>query len=206
MSEAQRTGSSPISRPLFLTCRFSPVVIASCLWYFATPLLPSVVTVAVFTILELYFMKEYFATGSVGLRWYFSCADSRGCPFVAYWCRPLPYVASTADLNCFWVGLILPAVTSVVVAALFAYFSGPRWGAIGLLVALANILNFVAFIKCHRAGSEQADSVAKTILLDTNISFQSAKDPPDDQTASDDDSLDGEHPKAVKEEEEEEIV
>jgi hypothetical protein len=202
MSEAQRTGNSPISKPFFFTCRFSPIVVSLCLCYFATPLLLSAAIVFLLTVLELYFMKEHFATGFVGLRWYFSFADSHGCPFVAYWCRPLPYVASTADLNCFWVGLILPAVASVVVAAIFGYVSGPRWGAVGLVGAVANILNFVAFVKCHRAGSEQADSVAKSILLDTNISFQSAKEPPDDETDSNDDSLDGQEPKAANEEEE----
>ena len=31
-------------------------------------------------------------------------------------------------------------------------------------------------MKCHNAGKEQADSIARTLLLDKNVTFQAAKE------------------------------
>jgi hypothetical protein len=39
-----------------------------------------------------------------------------------------------------------------------------------------NLINFSAFLKCYNTGREQADNVARTLLLDTNVTFQAAKD------------------------------
>jgi len=102
-------------------------------------------------------------------------------------------------------GVDIAIVASFLLSILLGYASGLRRIFPGLVVTASNLLSFIAFIKCYREGSEQADTLAKSILLDTNVSFQVARDPPDEPSESSG-VIEDDIPKEIHEEEEEEEI
>jgi hypothetical protein len=184
MSEVQRPASTTASPSLYFTCRASPLVLATCAAYFDPPFGPSSLLIILLALADLFLTKEHFAPELVGLRWYFSLAESAGFPFVVFFSRPLPFVASTSGSHAFWMGLIVATILSFALAALLLFLAGVKWGILSGCVAVANLLNFLAFLKCKSASSEEIDTLARSILLDTTaISFQAVNevdDEPDD--------------------------
>lgn len=184
--------SLPISKSTFIILRIFPLILTFILSYFKVPIIISVLIISLSCIADLFFTKEYFGLGLVGLRYYRNKSESPNFPNFVYYSKPLPFVASTIDSNVFWLGLILSPAGWAISALFYAFFFGIQWFFICFVACLINLLNFSAFMKCHNAGKEQADSIARTLLLDKNVTFQAAKEenelsPDTEESVNDDD-------------------
>jgi hypothetical protein len=188
MSEIQRSGSVHFSRPLYFAARLCPPTATFLLAYFDLHFPVSAVFLVILTIIEFRITNDHFAFGPIGLRWYFSFTDSHGFPFVVYTSKPLPFIAPASDSNAFWIGMIVPIVIGVIGGLVIVFLRGLEWWILVLGLAVGNALNFVAFLKCKNIGSEEADTAAKNILLDTaKVAFQAANDAAGDEGQSDED-------------------
>jgi hypothetical protein len=200
MSEAQRVVGTSLSKPVYISCRFAPFLFSLILCCFDAPLLSSSVCLLLATFSELFLTKEYFSPGLVGLRWYFSFADSHGFPFLAYYSRPLPYVVVPADSSVFWTGLSCPTVLWFLAVPILGFWRGIPWGAIETALSLLNLANVGAFLKCYNTGKDEADIVASNLLAGADVSF---KVPDDGNEGS---SSGGNPEEAANEADDEEIV
>lgn len=194
MPNNQISSSLGVSKPAFIFLRIFPLIITFILSYFRIPIIISTLLITISCIIDLFFTKEHFGLGLVGLRYYRNKSESPKFPNFVYYSKPLPFVASTIDSNIFWLGLILSPIGWAISSVFYAFLFGIDWFFICLLACILNLLNFSAFMKCHNAGKEQADSIARTLLLDKNVTFQTAKE---------DDELSPDVDESVNEEEEE---
>ncbi|OHT16548.1 hypothetical protein TRFO_13143 [Tritrichomonas foetus] len=177
MTENERSSLIPgTSKPSYIALRVIPLLSAFFLSYFHAPISISIIFVFIICFIDIYITKEHFGIGLVGLRWYRNKSESPKFPNIVYYSKPLPFVASTIDSNIFWLGLLLSPVGWIISAVFYCYFYGSRWLLICCGAAAINLMNFSAFMRCHNAGKEQADSIARTLLLDKNVSFQVAKE------------------------------
>lgn len=184
MSESQRPGSSAISKPAFFACKATPVMASLVLAAFDSPFIGSMLLLGILTGVEIFICKEYFGIGLVGLRWYFSKEEAGKFPFVVFYSRPLPYVASALDLNAFWGIMLFSAVSWSVCTILFMMWFEKKWVFMEAIFSIVNILNLFAFLKCQSTGKQESDNIAKTILLGTNESFQNVPKESDAEDSS----------------------
>jgi hypothetical protein len=202
MSEAQRSANSPISKPLYVISELFPVVLVALLAFFECSASISGCVAVLAVIAEIAFTKDYFGMGLVGLRWYFSPTESPKFPYVVYFSRPLPYVVLPSDSNAFWAGLIISMLSWFALALICGYFCGFWWFVNQSIPSVLKFLNFTAFLRCYNTSRDEADALAKSILLDRNVSFQVSNDPVD-QSDSNKNEVGG---KIEEEEEEEEPI
>lgn len=182
MSESQR--SSAISKPALFACKTTPVLVSLVLATFNAPFVGSLALLGILTGVEIFVCKEYFGIGLVGLRWYFSQSEAPKFPHIVFYSRPLPYVASSLDSNAFWGILLFSVIAWTVVTFINMIWFAKKWIIIEIVFTIVNLLNLYAFLKCQSAGKEASNNVAKTLLLDTNESFQNVpKDSESDTTA-----------------------
>ena len=174
--ETPGKSSFGVSKPLFVCFRAAPLVIAFLLAYLRFQIIPSALLTILACLVDLFFTKEYFGLGLVGLRWYRNKDEKHQFPNLVFYSKPLPFVASTIDSNIFWLGLLLSNVGWVLFTIFFGFIYGFFWALICIICAVLNFCNFSAFMNCHNAGKEQADSIARNLLLDKNVSFQAAKE------------------------------
>ena len=199
MSESQRTGPV-LSKEAFVACAFTPVVLSALFSFLSAPWLGTFLLVGICAGLSIFLIKDHFGPRLVGLRWYFERAEGSTAPRLVFFARPLPYVAAPADVSFFWGTMIGVGGAWAAVAVLALMFMEAKWVFMDLVLAGAHAANFVAFMKCRDESREQADNVARTLLLDTNISFQQAKE---EESAAEPEP---EAPAKTEHEEEEEVV
>lgn len=176
MPKNQISSSIAVSKSIFIFLRIFPLVITFILSYFRIPIIVSFLLISVSCSIDLFFTKEQFGLGLVGLRYYRNKSEAPNFPNFVYYSKPLPFVASTIDSNVFWLGLIISPIGWAISSVFNLFLFGFGWFLISFIACLLNLLNFSAFMKCHNAGKEQADSIARTLLLDTNVTFKAAKE------------------------------
>lgn len=165
-----------VSKPFFIVCHLLPIALGIIWCYIhCNPAIPLFVTVII-ELVKLYYTKEYFGLGLVGLKWYFDKTEQPSFPHIVYYSRPLPFVPATFDSNLFWIMLLTSSITSIILTIVYFMVFGWRMRILAIIITVINFWNVSAFMKCHNAGKEQADSVARTLLLDTNVSFHPAKE------------------------------
>lgn len=165
-----------VSKTVYLAIRVTPLIAAYILSTMKTPIVISALITFILSFIDLFLTKEYFGPGLVGLRYYRNQSEVPRFPNIVYFSKPLPFVASSADSNVFWVGLLFSTVGWTILCFIYILFSRFMWFLISFLITVVNIMNFSAFMKCHNVGKEQADSIARNLLLDKNVSFQAAKE------------------------------
>ena len=175
MSEAQRP-NVPVSKEVFIACKIVPIFISVFFTLFKAPWFGSFLLAGACTGLEIFLCKDYFAPRLVGLRWYFERVDGSLLPRLVFFARPLPYVAAPVDVNLFWSAMIGAEVLWTIITFLTVVFCDSRWIFMMVLFTSINFGSLIAFERCRDTSREQADNVARSLLLDTNISFQKAEE------------------------------
>jgi hypothetical protein len=160
----------------YVLLRFFPPVAAFIAAYVDLSLLITVPIVLFIAIIDFYLTKSRFGIGLVGLQWYFNRSEAPDFPFLVFYCRPFPFIAKTLDSNIFWVGFLISIILDIVLAIIFTATWRMDWMTVSFALLGITGINFSAFLHCHQIGKIQAGNAARSLLLDTSVAFQKAKE------------------------------
>jgi hypothetical protein len=184
--DGKGAAESTSSPAFFIVLRLSPILASLILGMTNSSVALSALAVLVLGLLDFYLTKSHFGLGLVGLRWFVDRSESPNFPFLAYYSRPFPFVATTFDSNVFWVTLLLSAVLDALALVVLAAARGWRWGLISVALLFLTLLNISGFIRCHNIAKMTADKAARSLLLDTSVTFQAANEVVHSESESDD--------------------
>ena len=184
---AKGFADSPVSSNVYVVMRLAPPVSFLVLGLTNREFLLSAVASILLVVADFYLTKNYFGMELVGLRWQVDPNEAPQFPFVVFDARPFPFVASTSDSNVFWLFLVISTVLDFVLFVVFAALGRGGWVLIAALATALCVVNISAFMRCHQMSRAQADSAARTLLLDTSVTmFQAAKDPAQESSSASD--------------------
>jgi hypothetical protein len=147
-----------------------------------------------FGILDFLMTRNYFGLNLVGLKWYFDRSEAPDPPYIVFFSRPFPFVASTFDSNIFWVGLLVTCVIYLILAFALTPSKGLKWLFFCLFHLFLNLVNLWGFMKCHKLSKQLAENVARGLLLDASVAFQPAIEAPPSEDSESDGVSDGNAP------------
>jgi hypothetical protein len=189
ITEAHRPSEDTASGALFVVCRFAPIVVAVILGAFGCATGPAFLITLPLNLLDFCVTKSHFGLGLVGLKWYFDRTESPIFPFLVFYSRPFPFVASTGNSNLFWIGLLASAVADIVLALFFVVAGRIAFVVISVIMLFLALLNISGFVRCHNIAKSTAEKAARSLLLDQNVSFQAAKEANVSDQASEEESV-----------------
>lgn len=160
----------------FLFTHFLPVVLCFMLSILKFNFFLSFIAILIVEICDFLLTKNYFGYGLVGLIWYFNPSETSKFPYIVFYSRPLPFVASTINSNAFWLGLFINSGAWILVAMISAALNGFKWILLCILMLILTLINFWGFMKCHNFQQSKADDAIRTVLLDTTDAFQAANE------------------------------
>ncbi|OHT10911.1 hypothetical protein TRFO_19584 [Tritrichomonas foetus] len=171
--ESKGTGSSI---GLYLVTRFTPVILCFIFISIHFNFVFSAFILSILGLFDFLLTKNYFGIGLVGLKWYFSSSEAPKFPYIVFFSRPLPFVASTVDSNAFWLGLFVGSGSWIIAGAVGMFIGGTKWFILCIVLLVATLLNFWGFMKCHNLAKLKAEDAARNLLLDTTVTFQAANE------------------------------
>jgi len=118
-------------------------------------------------LISFFAVRSYFGYHLVGLSWYFDFKNANSFPFIYYYSRPVPFVATTTNSNVFWLSLFGINIVSIVLSIISLFLGVIPWFITFLIVFILGIFNLSRFIKCHNVAKEKVDEIARSLLLDT---------------------------------------
>ena len=119
---------------------------------------------------EFWFTKNVSGLQLVGMRWSHEIGDN-GEPHLFFYVRPDPYVSEQQDSNAFYFGLVSASLVWFVFFTLSILFFKAISLAISLIIFSLEIFNLICFFKCSQISIQQADDIARDIILhDSNPS------------------------------------
>ncbi|KAI5525500.1 Golgi APPARATUS membrane protein TVP23 family, partial [Trichomonas vaginalis G3] len=121
----------------------------------------------------IYFTHHTFSWELVGIKCIIDKNQQPSFPHFVYSSRSLPFVATLANSNAFWLTLFISNVSFLfaLVKSLISY----EYFRILVLLAMeaANALSLQLLIICHGRTKTESDAVARNLLLDPHVEFQS---------------------------------
>ena len=160
----------------FLFVHFLPLIICFLFSIFNFNFFLSLIIVLITGIFDFILTKNYFGFGLVGLKWYFNPSEATNFPYIVFFSRPLPFVASTIDSNAFWLGLFINFGLWIFLTLISFAANGFGWIILCGIMFILSLINFWGFMKCHNYQQSKADDAIRTVLLDTKDAFQAANE------------------------------
>lgn len=160
----------------FLFVHFLPLTISFLFSIFNFNFFLSLIIVLITGIFDFILTKNYFGFGLVGLKWYFNPSEATNFPYIVFFSRPLPFVASTIDSNAFWLGLFINFGLWIFLTLISVAVNGFGWIVLCGIMFVLSLINFWGFMKCHNYQQSKADDAIRTVLLDTKDAFQAASE------------------------------
>lgn len=178
---------STVTANTFILLRLAPPILFLVLGLTGQSFILSAIAILLLILADFYLTKSCFGLELVGLRWQIDPTEAPQFPHVTFYSRPFPFVASTTDSNIFWLFLVTGTILYFTLFAVFAILGRLGWVLLSLFATALNVITITAFMRCHQVSRAQADSVARTLLLDTSVTmFQAAKEPTQESSSSSD--------------------
>lgn len=160
----------------FLFIHFLPLVLCFLLSILSFNFFLSFLLISAAGICDFILTKNYFGLGLVGLKWYLNPIEASRFPYIVYFARPLPFVASTINSNAFWLGLFINFGSWILLILISVVIGGLKWIFLCSMMFILSLINFWGFMKCHNFQQSKADDAIRTVLLDTTDAFQAANE------------------------------
>lgn len=151
-----------------LTVRLSPLF----LYFFSVFVFNSIPTfkilIVTFSILcEFWLTKNKEGLELVGLRWSHEISEVGGEPKWIFYARPDPYVPDISKLRCFWTAMYALSIVWSIISLLSMLTPDFRWSDafLAFIATGAEYINLFCFLKCNQKSSEQADGIARNVML-----------------------------------------
>ena len=139
-------------------------------------------------IIDFWLCKNKFGLNLVGLQWYLDFGNG-GNPKWVFYSRPDPYIPDPGNVNIFW-GFLYAFTFLWFMLFILTLISKKYSGSFTCLLLFAlSIVNVLCFKRCEVVQSQQADEVARTIMLGDEFS----SDKLDPEEGSDDEIPEIEH-------------
>lgn len=176
IKQEESSNSCSSSAGIFLFIHFLPIITCFLFSLMKFNFYLSFLIILILGIGDFILTRNYFGYGLVGLKWYFNPSEASNFPYIVFFSRPLPFVATTIDSNAFWLGLFINFAMWVLLVLLSAGINGFNWMLLCGIMLILSLFNFWGFMKCHNFQQSKADDAIRTVLLDTTDAFQAANE------------------------------
>jgi hypothetical protein len=157
---------------VFIVLKFVTALFGVLVFFWADYPTPSSFLLLTAAFCEFWLCKNCHGLQLVGMRWSHEIGD-RGDPHWVFYSRRDPYVPEPLHASVFWSGLFAACVVwgLASLAALFVTLFKPRVFDLSLYAFAfgLELVNMSCFLKCHRVSTWQADDVARSVLLMTEL-------------------------------------
>lgn len=124
-------------------------------------------------VLATYFTKNTFSWSLVGIKYYIDKNQQPTFPHIIYSSRPLPFVATLSNSNAFWLTLFFSNVIFILLLFSSLFSSNYSKMLFIFVIEFVNAANLQLLVVCHGRTKTASDAVARNLLLDPHVEFQS---------------------------------
>jgi len=124
--------------------------------------------------LEFSMMKNFFGLELVGMKWYLDPLSES--TILQFYSKPPPFVPNFAESNLFWIGFFFSLIFWISFCTIYAFHLALYRLFLCSLGLIFQILNLLAFMRCHSLSQKESAKFTRDSLLVDSIKFALASE------------------------------